>query len=150
MSMAALALRATCTHSDFAGSTATPTTLALAMAPASEPVPSAQRASESAGAVKSEAAALALPPIERPAVHLVGMTTIQVERLLGQPRFVRHDGQAQIWRFANQSCVLDVFFYREPNGYTVRHYEMRSPGIGEAFARPCAGDVSVLLQAKSG
>ena len=99
---------------------------------------------------RSEIAAIAIPPVERQPVRLLGMTTAEIERLLGHPRFVRHDGAAQIWRFANQSCILDVFFYREGNGYTVRHYEMRAQGLSEATPRPCAGDVSVLLQAKSG
>ncbi|MBI1776756.1 MAG: hypothetical protein HYR63_15535 [Proteobacteria bacterium] len=98
----------------------------------------------------NEANAPAGRAIEHQPVRLVGLTPGEIERLLGHPRFVRHDGAAQIWRFANQSCVLDVFFYREADVYTVRHYELRAPGLNDALPRPCAGDVTVLLQANSG
>jgi hypothetical protein len=138
--MAGLAMLAGCASSS---STAAPDVAAV-VAASGQPASSSE--SDSA---KSEVAALAVPTVEREPVRLVGMTPTEVERLLGRPRFVRHDGQAQIWRFANQSCVLDVFFYREAGGYAVRHYELRSPGI-ETASRPCAGDVRVLLQAQSG
>src|SRR5258708_16862512 len=79
---------------------------------------------------RSEVASLTAAPIERQPVRLVGMSPGEIERLLGHPRFVRHEGHAQIWRFPNHSCILDVFFYREATGFTVRHYDPPAPALG--------------------
>ena len=41
-------------------------------------------------------------------------------------RRLGRDGAAEIWRFAANSCFLDVFLYRESDGLRVAHLEARS------------------------
>jgi hypothetical protein len=145
MGMAAIVMLAGCASPP---STASPSIISPTAAPVAGAA-SAPLLPPGVEPAKSEVTALAVPPIEREPVRLVGLSPAEVERLLGRPHFVRHDGQAQIWRFANQSCILDLFFYREVAGFAVRHYEFRSAAL-DGFVRPCAGDVRVLLQAQSG
>ena len=68
--------------------------------------------------------------------RLVGVKGEYLRQWMGDTVFVRHDGIAEIWRFAAESCFLDVFLYRETDGLRVAYLD----------ARPRNGNQRVLPQ----
>lgn len=78
------------------------------------------------------------PPIDEDPQKLIGLAPAALEGMLGEPRFVRRDDPAQLWRYAGRSCVLDLFLYvGEGGGYRVRHFEARSAGDEKISDRAC-------------
>jgi len=57
--------------------------------------------------------------------RLVGLRGEYLRQWMGDTVFVRHDGIAEIWRFAADSCFLDVFLYREADGLRVAYLDAR-------------------------
>ena len=57
---------------------------------------------------------------------LKGLTSIEVEAMLGRPSFTRRDKPAEIWQYRNNVCILDLFLYPEATGAAVAHYAVRS------------------------
>ncbi len=105
------------------------------------------------------AAAAPVPPIapvtppvpEKPAIdddpeRLMGLGAGQLTLMLGTPRFVRRDASAQLWRYRNKSCILDLFLYRDAGRpeYFVNHIEARRAEGGAALKRKCFG--ALLLE----
>ena len=64
--------------------------------------------------------------ISEPA-RLKGLTPVQVQQVLGQPGFQRHDSPAEIWQYRGQACILDLYIYDQGQGKTVDHWAVRSP-----------------------
>ena len=94
---------------------------------------------------------MAPAPAPKPAIdddpgRLMGLGTVELLRMLGDPRFVRRDASAQLWRYRNKSCILDLFLYREPGRpeYFVSHIEARHGNGGAAEKRECFG--ALLLE----
>jgi hypothetical protein len=86
----------------------------------------------------------ARPPLpgERggPPARLIGLSREHLISVLGPAGFVRRDGPVQIWRYSNEECFLDVFLYREGDGFRVHHVESRPKGaerieIGDCYSR---------------
>jgi hypothetical protein len=70
--------------------------------------------------------------------RLVGLKGESLIELLGDTVFVRRDGTAEIWRFAAETCFLDVFLYREPDGLRVAHVDARPrSGTQRVTAQTC-------------
>ncbi len=97
-------------------------------APSSAPVP--MPSAESGGPAEPNVAALPSPatPLTPPSdVHqLIGLRGEALRQWMGKTVFVRHDGIAEIWRFAADTCFLDVFLYRERDGLRVAHLDARA------------------------
>lgn len=86
-------------------------------------------------------------PAEVP--KLIGLASRDVEGLLGQPRFVRRDGPAQIWQYGSDACTVNLFLYREGPAFKVRHVEYRNRNADLASSGGCDGPVVSMLQPKS-
>lgn len=77
--------------------------------------------------------------------RLVGLSGATLRDWLGDSVFVRRDGSAEIWRFASETCFLDVFLYREGEVMRVAHLDARSRVVGQrttlqaCYARIMAG-----------
>ena len=91
------------------------------------------------------------PAPEKPAIdddpeRLMGLGTGELTQMLGSPRFVRRDDSAQLWRYRNKSCILDLFLYRNADrpGFLVAHVEARRTEGGAAQKRECFG--ALLLE----
>jgi hypothetical protein len=72
--------------------------------------------------------------------RLLGLDTKSLTVLLGAPGFTRRDPPAQLWRYRDKSCILDLYLYeisKKITGSTVRHYEARSPSNTYMPARTC-------------
>ena len=72
--------------------------------------------------------------------NLKGLDREAVVKLLGDPGFKRRDTPAEIWRYRAESCILDVFLYRDGSGpvFRVTHFETRHRGSAEELsAKEC-------------
>ena len=75
-----------------------------------------------------------------PPARLIGLSREHLIDVLGPAGFVRRDGPVQIWRYSNDECFLDVFLYREGDGFRVHHVEARTKGttpigVGDCYGR---------------
>ena len=89
-----------------------------------------------------------LPPPATPAnppqdvQQLVGLKGEVLRKWMGDTVFVRHDGIAEIWRFAADTCFLDVFLYREQDGLRVAHLDARArEGTKSVLPQTCYGQI---------
>lgn len=57
--------------------------------------------------------------------EFLGFSPERVLPILGAPDFVRRDGNAQIWQYRANHCVLDLFLYQNGNDTRVKHAELR-------------------------
>ncbi len=107
---------------------------------------------EAATAPQSAAKGPALPPLamappaamRQPANlaglgpdRLLGLSKDQLEALLGAPGFTRRDPPAEIWQYANGTCILDVFLYAAGNAYKVTYVEARGRSVVKVAKREC-------------
>ena len=97
-------------------------------------------------AAVTPAPSVAPPEPEKPAIdddpeRLMGLGTRELTRMLGNPRFVRRDDSAQLWRYRNTSCILDLFLYRNADrpDFVVSYVEARRSEGGVAQERECFG-----------
>jgi len=77
------------------------------------------------------------------AADLNGLAANDVSRLLGAPGLLRNEGPAQVWQYADQTCILDLFLYNDGSRHVVRYAEARAPRLGDR-ARP---DMQACLDA---
>lgn len=114
---------------------------------ASEPPPSAAPA-VTAPPVQPVETPAETPPqtAARPAIdddpkRLLGLDPEGIQAILGTPSFLRRDNPAQLWRYRNKSCILDIFLYADQSAHShsfrVRHVEARSANADRASAREC-------------
>jgi hypothetical protein len=97
----------------------TPSGQTAGLARVSAPGPGLSLASGSAGAGASLASA----------DQIVGLSSSEVSGLFGTPSLARQEAPAEIWQYAEGSCVLLVFLYQNaPGDIRVRHAETRTAG----------------------
>jgi hypothetical protein len=71
--------------------------------------------------------------------RLTGLKASELVALVGEPDFRRNDPPAQLWQYRSTGCVLDVYLYREGDGYRVARVESRDRSLAGALAGPVAG-----------
>jgi len=71
----------------------------------------------------------ALPPIDDDPKQLLGLDPAMLNEKLGEPALIRRDGDAEIWQYREDSCVLDLFLYGLDK--TVEHVDLRNRGAGD-------------------
>ena len=72
--------------------------------------------------------------------RLIGLDVKSLTGLLGVPGFTRRDPPAQLWRYRDKGCILDLFLYETPkqnSASVVRHFEARSLSKSNMTARSC-------------
>lgn len=83
------------------------------------------------------------PPLNDDPRQLLGLDGKALAKLLGKPGFVRRDPPAQLWRYRDRACILDLFLYSAEAGdnrrMTVRHFEARSLSKTSTSPRKCLG-----------
>ena len=76
------------------------------------------------------------PPAGEPSAYL-NLPPANLRGLLGQPAFVRQDGETEMWRYDGASCRA-FFFLQGPGGsQTVRHVETLPAGAASAADPLC-------------
>ena len=76
--------------------------------------------------------------------QLMGLAPHAVSRLLGPPSLLRTEAPAQVWQYAAQDCVLDIYLYAEekkPHRSRVTYYEIRLPDTARIGARACFAEL---------
>lgn len=78
----------------------------------------------------------ALPPVNDDPQQLMGLDRDAVNGMLGEPTLVRRDGDAEVWQYRADRCVLDLFLYGIDK--KVEHVDLRDRGDGgEESVRDC-------------
>ena len=82
---------------------------------------------------------VALPPAppEGEPAGTTGLHEADLKAQFGQPAFVRHDGNAQIWRFDGQACKAYFFLYSRDGNTAVWHVETAPRGRSIAADDTC-------------
>ena len=69
--------------------------------------------------------------------RLKGLSARELAAALGDPTLLSRDGPAQIWQYAGQGCVLQVFLYQERDSFRVRYAELRIDDAAATLAPAC-------------
>lgn len=77
------------------------------------------------------------PVIDDDPRQFLGLDGHRVAALLGPASFVRRDGAAEVWQYREPACVLDVYLYREANGLSVAHVDLRRRARSNDPPRRC-------------
>jgi len=77
----------------------------------------------------------ALPPIDDNPQQLMGLDRDALNEKLGQPALIRRDGDAEVWQYRANECVLDLFLYGVEK--RVEHVDLRDRGNGGDSVRDC-------------
>ncbi|NKB20397.1 MAG: hypothetical protein GKS01_07860 [Alphaproteobacteria bacterium] len=85
---------------------------------------------------------------------LIGQNKDRLLRLLGAPSFKRRDPPAEIWRYRDQSCLLDLYLYPPKNSGTaapmeVAFIEARTPRGPSAPVAKCLSAIRKKFIAKA-
>jgi len=77
-----------------------------------------------------------LPPVNDNPQQLMGLDHESLNEMLGEPALVRRDGDAEVWQYRADRCVLDLFLYGVDK--KVEHVDLRDRGgEGEESVRDC-------------
>lgn len=72
--------------------------------------------------------------------QLLGMDSAALNDLLGEPVVVRREGEAEIWQYRSDECVLDLFLYGGMR--QVEHVDLRDrAGASEEVVAACFVDI---------
>lgn len=78
----------------------------------------------------------ALPGVDSDPQQLMGLDHTALNKKLGKPALIRRDGNAEIWQYRADRCVLDLFLYGVAK--RVEHVDLRNRGDGsEGSVRNC-------------
>ena len=69
-----------------------------------------------------------LPPVNDDPQQLMGLDRATLNEKLGEPALVRRDGDAEVWQYRADRCVLDLFLYGADK--KVEHVDLRDRGDG--------------------
>ena len=94
---------------------------------------------------KAPPAAVPLPQLKPrdDLVDLVGYSEGEALALLGRPQRKEEEPPAKVWRYVNNSCVVDVYFYLDVsrNTFHVLHYAAPDDTLPEALVQQCLRSV---------
>ncbi len=85
-----------------------------------------------------------MPPINDDPHQLMGLAPGAVNSLLGPPSLLRTEAPAEVWQYAAEDCVLDIYLYAEeqmPDRSRVTYYEIRPSETAKRDARACFGKI---------
>lgn len=82
--------------------------------PTATPITQAQSAP-----IQAAPAALPVPGLQ----DLTGLHQSDILAMLGRPDLKRDEPPAQLWQYRAADCILNLFFYREHDGYRLVHAE---------------------------
>jgi len=96
------------------------------------------------------------PPSIVPDQQLMGLTASALENLLGQPTLLRSEAPAQLWQYADELCVLQIFLYEPIAGgeAAVDYMAARMRGVDQPpmnvdQVRPCLAARGVVVPVAS-
>ena len=113
--------------------------LAACAAPPPKPTPQAQ-----AAPLQAAPATLRVPGLK----DLAGLRQPEILAMLGKPDLKRDEPPAELWQYRAADCVLNLFFYREADGYRLVHVEAWERSLAPGAAAAQCRDESALLRAR--
>lgn len=76
---------------------------------------------------------------------LTGMHQPEILAMLGKPDLKRLEPPAELWQYRAADCVLNLFFYREQDGYRLAHAEAWQRNLtGSSTAAQCRDENAPL------
>jgi hypothetical protein len=69
-----------------------------------------------------------LPRVNDDPQQLMGLDRATLSEKLGEPALIRRDGDAEVWQYRADRCVLDLFLYGMDK--KVEHIDLRNRGDG--------------------
>jgi hypothetical protein len=115
----------------------------LDLAAAAEPAPPPEPP-EAAPEVE-EQTQIAVIPVRKPQGSLldpealIGSNEAEVTEALGLPNDTRTEAPATIWRYGDNNCGLDLYYYLDVSGNSLRvlNYQVRTAENGSMTPRDC-------------
>ncbi len=98
------------------------------------------------GVVAPQHVVLPQAPPEGEPVGTTGLHEVDLKSQYGQPAFVRHDGNAQIWRFDGAACKAYFFLYSRDGNTAVWHVETAPRGRSIAADETCLSALRARAQ----
>ncbi|HAU28505.1 MAG TPA: hypothetical protein DCW68_00120 [Rhodospirillaceae bacterium] len=81
---------------------------------------------------------------------LMGLSSVRIAEILGQPRLRRRDWPADLWQYEAEGCVMDIVFYDDSPEEGVVHAESRlAEGTGLAGGPALDDDCLGRIQAQA-
>ena len=77
------------------------------------------------------------------ATQLLGQNVAWINEHLGKPIFKREDGQAEMWQYKNETCVLNIFIYEDAPGMAAKalHFDTHNHKGGFIDRDECLGSL---------
>jgi len=80
----------------------------------------------------------------------MGLSSVRIAEILGQPRLRRRDWPADLWQYEAEGCVMDIVFYDDSPEEGVVHAESRlAEGTGLAGGPALDDDCLGRIQAQA-
>jgi len=74
---------------------------------------------------------------------LTGLRPVDIAALLGNPDLRRDEPPAELWQYRAANCILNLFFYRQADGYhLVRAETWRRDLAGGTIPAHCRGETA--------
>jgi hypothetical protein len=87
-----------------------------------------------------------LPPVNDDPQQLMGLDRDALNEKLGEPSLIRRDGDAEVWQYRGENCVLDLFLYGPVKKVELVDLRNRGEGDEEAVRNCFVGLLRAALQ----
>lgn len=87
-----------------------------------------------------------LPPVNDDPQQLMGLDRDELNEKLGEPSLIRRDGDAEVWQYRGENCVLDLFLYGPAKKVELVDLRNRGEGDEEAVRNCFVGMLRAALQ----
>lgn len=71
------------------------------------------------------------------ATELIGLHQLPLWQRLGSPQLVRRDGDARVWQYRTDDCVLDIYLYEDGDDFRAAHVSTRARSDGRLASKWC-------------
>jgi hypothetical protein len=80
--------------------------------------------------------------------ELTGLRPSDVVAILGQPDLQRDEPPAELWQYRAPDCILNLFFYRERDGYRLSRAETWQRDLANSAAPTRCHDENAPVRAR--
>ncbi len=73
---------------------------------------------------------------------LIGLPGEKIARVFGKPRRVRKESLVEVWQYADEDCILDLYLYPSQGDLSVTFVEARDAAAIMAETESCANSLA--------